>query len=74
MPAYQFYRLSNGLAESSASDVVLYNDAAAITRAMAEAFPDGCDVWQGTRFVGRFHRAAAPQAAPARKGARGPLA
>ncbi len=64
MPAYQFYRLSDGLAESQASEVVLYNDAAAITQAMAAAFPEGCDVWQATRFVGRFHRAVEPQGAP----------
>ena len=56
MPAYQFYRLSNGLAQPSAEDVVLFNDAATLNYAMRAEFPDGCDVWQATRFVGRFHR------------------
>ncbi len=60
MPAYQFYRLSNGVAQPSAQDVVLFNDAATLKYAMRADFPDGCDVWQGTRFVGRFHRPVTP--------------
>ena len=64
MPAYQFYGLSNGLAKPDAEDVVLYDDAAALSYAMRVDFPDGCDVWQATRFVGRFHRALTVEAAP----------
>ena len=39
---------------------VLFDDTAAVRRAIGEEFPDGCDVWQAERFVGRFHRAAGP--------------
>ena len=42
--------------------MVLFNDAATLRYAMRADFPDGCDVWQSTRFVGRFHRPAATDA------------
>lgn len=57
MPAYRFYRLEQAQAQPEVTTLVLFNDLAAIRRAVTEAFPEGCDVWQGQRFVGRFHRA-----------------
>ena len=41
------------------------NDARAIRRAIDGGFPHGCELWEGFRFVGRFH-GAAPQAATAK--------
>lgn len=38
------------------------NDARAIRRAIDGGFPNGCELWEGFRFVGRFH-GAVPQAA-----------
>lgn len=40
------------------------NDAHAIGRAIDGEFPNGCELWEGFRFVGRFH-GAAPQPRPA---------
>jgi hypothetical protein len=59
MPKYQFHRLPEGAGDLRPVEVVLFDDVAAMRRAMGEAFPDGCDVWQAQRFVGRFHRAVA---------------
>lgn len=56
MPVYQFYPLP---ADTAAPEkLVLFSDAAAGRLALGPRFPAGCDVWQGTRFVGRFHRPA----------------
>lgn len=35
------------------------NDARAITRVIDGGFPNGCELWEGFRFVGRFHGAVA---------------
>lgn len=35
------------------------SDARAIHRALEAEFPNGCELWEGLRFVGRFHGAAA---------------
>ena len=59
MPAYRFYRLEQAQEQVKVTTLVLFNDVAAIRRAVTKAFPQGCDVWQGQRFVGRFHRAEA---------------
>jgi hypothetical protein len=41
-------------------------DARAIRRAIDRDFPNGCELWEGFRFVGRFHGAVAQEApAPA---------
>lgn len=45
------------------------NDAHAIRHAIDGEFPNGCELWEGFRFVGRFHGAvlkdrAAVQRAP----------
>jgi hypothetical protein len=64
MPKYQFHRLPEGGGDLHPIERVLFNDTAAMRRAMGDEFPDGCDVWQGPRFVGRFHRAMAPLPEP----------
>lgn len=38
--------------------VVFYSDEAAMRFAMRDSFAEGCDVWQGQRYVGRVHRPA----------------
>jgi hypothetical protein len=39
------------------------NDPLAIRHAIAGGFPNGCELWEGFRFVGRFH-GATPAEAP----------
>jgi hypothetical protein len=56
MPLYRFHPLSDPDAEPV--KVVLFGDAAAGRFALGAQFPSGCDVWQGDRYVGRFHRPA----------------
>jgi hypothetical protein len=57
MPAYQFYRLGPGQEEAPPVQMVLFADEAACRVALSARFPGGCDVWQGSRFVGQFHPA-----------------
>ena len=57
MPVYLFHPLTGPDAPPVA--MVLYADEAAGRRALGTQFPHGCDVWQGNRFVGRFHRSSA---------------
>ncbi|WP_394762181.1 hypothetical protein [Phenylobacterium sp.] len=56
MPVYQFYPLPSR--DEIRIKVVLFSDAAAGRTALGAQFPQGCDVWQSTRYVGRFHRRA----------------
>lgn len=65
MPTYHFHRLPEGGGDADPVAQVLYDDAAAARRAMGEAFPHGCDIWQGHRYVGRFHGAVRPDPAEA---------
>ncbi len=58
MPKYQFHRLPEVGKDAEPIEQVLFDDTAALRRAIGAEFPDGCDVWQDSRFVGRFHRAA----------------
>lgn len=51
------------LLEAVACD--LENDARAIRLAIDGDYPFGCELWEGFRFIGRFHGAAARQAEPA---------
>jgi hypothetical protein len=62
MPVYHFHPLTGR--DEGAIKVVLFSDAAAGRLALGVQFPDGCDVWQGTRFVGQFHRAHNPPRHP----------
>jgi hypothetical protein len=48
-------------------------DARAISRAIDGEFPSGCELWEGFRFVGRFHGAAAKEE-PVRRAAARPRA
>lgn len=57
MPKYQFHRLPEGGQDPEPLEMTLFDDTAAMRRAIGDEFPDGCDLWQGERFVGRFHRA-----------------
>lgn len=54
MPVYHFYPLPNP--DTPPVKVVLFSDAAAGRFALSARFPGGCDAWQATRYVGRFHR------------------
>ena len=58
MPRYHLYRLPEA-GDAAPVEDSFFSDAAAIRRAIGPAFPYGCDVWQGQRYVGRFHGAAA---------------
>ena len=60
MPAYQIHRLIPG-GDPTPHTKVFFSDAAAIRFAMGALFQDGCDLWQGARYVGRVHRPAAPE-------------
>ena len=55
MPAYQLHRLSPAGGDPEPTVQVFLNDDAAMRCAMGERFAQGCDVWQGQRFVGRAH-------------------
>jgi hypothetical protein len=67
MRHYQFFPFS---AEGRLLDAVpidLENDSRAIRQAIEPDFPNGCELWEGFRFVGRFHGACPNAAArPAR--------
>jgi len=54
MPVYHFYPLSDP--DAPPVTAVLFSDAAAGRFALGARFPGGCDAWQSTRYVGRFHR------------------
>ena len=62
VPVYHFYPLS--AQDEAPVKVVLFSDAVAGRMALGTQFPAGCDVWQGPRFVGRFHRPAPETRAP----------
>jgi hypothetical protein len=54
MPVYHFHPLPS--LDEPPIKVVLFSDAAAGRVALGLQFPAGCDVWQGPRYVGRYHR------------------
>lgn len=56
MPAYLFHPLP--ARDTLPVKIVVFSDAVAGRIALSAQFPEGCDVWQGARFVGRFHRPA----------------
>ncbi len=65
MPVYHFHPLPDRPTPDSHEppvEAVLFNDAVAGRIALGARFPSGCDVWQGSRYVGRFHRGAAETA------------
>ena len=58
MPVYQFHRFPEP-GDTEPLEHSFFSDAAAIRFAIGPEFPDGCDVWQGQRYVGGFHGASA---------------
>lgn len=64
MRRYQFVPISVDGRRFEAVEAEIDSDARAMARALATEFPDGCELWEGMRFIGRFHRPA-PQAQPA---------
>lgn len=71
MRHYQLFPFSPEGRLLDAVDLDTEDDARAIGRAIDGEFPNGCELWEGFRFVGRFHgaapavRPAAPAKAPA---------
>jgi len=67
MRRYQLFPFGPGGRLLEAVGVEVETDAAAIGLALDGEFPNGCELWEGYRFLGRFH-GAAPQTAvrPAR--------
>lgn len=58
MRHYQFFPFSAEGRLLDAIQIDLENDAGAIRRAIDPEFRNGCELWEGFRFVGRFHGAA----------------
>lgn len=54
MPAYQIHRLIPG-GDPTPHTKAFFSDAAAIRFTMRSPFQEGCDLWQGARYVGRVH-------------------
>lgn len=66
MRHYQIFPFDMHGRLSDAVAMDLENDVRAIRRALETEFPFGCELWEGFRFVGRFHApAAALSEAPA---------
>jgi hypothetical protein len=65
MRHYQFFPFNADGRLLDAIPIDLDNDAHAIRRAIDPEFPNGCELWEGFRFVGRFHGAAVKAVAPA---------
>lgn len=64
MPVYHLHRLTHPGGDPDPAVEVFYGDEAAIRFAMSGIFSDGCDVWQGARYVGRVHRPAVRRGRP----------
>ena len=58
MRHYKFYPFSREGRLLDAVEVDLENDVRAIRCAIDPDFPNGCELWEGFRFIGRFHGAA----------------
>lgn len=55
MGVYQFFRMDRAGARGDAASVSLPDDAAAIRMALSQEYRDGCELWDGFRFIGRFY-------------------
>ena len=66
MRHYQIFPFSaeGRLSEAVARD--FENDTRAIRHVIEGGFPNGCELWEGFRFVGRFHGAAEVKPIPRR--------
>lgn len=63
MRHYQIFPFSPDGRLSEAVAIDFDGDARAIRHAIEGGFPNGCELWEGFRFVGRFHGAVKPAAA-----------
>lgn len=59
MRHYQFFPFSAEGRLLDAIPIDFESDACAIRQAIDPEFPNGCELWEGFRFVGRFHGAVA---------------
>jgi hypothetical protein len=57
MRHYQLFPFSADGRLLDAVSLDLENDVRAIRRAIEGEFPNGCELWEGFRFIGRFHGA-----------------
>ena len=57
MRHYQIFPFSDEGRLSDAVALDFETDARAIRHAIEGGFPNGCELWEGFRFVGRFHGA-----------------
>ena len=55
MGQYQFFRIERGGGRGDAMSQSLSDDAEAIRLALSGAYPNGCELWDGFRFMGRFY-------------------
>jgi hypothetical protein len=64
MRHYQLFPFSPEGRLLDAVSLDLESDVRAIRRAIEGEFPNGCELWEGFRFIGRFHGAVAVKAEP----------
>lgn len=55
MPAYRFHALPR--TDEHPEERQFFNDAAAMAWALRTAGPEGVEIWEDARFVGRLHGA-----------------
>lgn len=60
MRHYQLFPFSRDGRLLDAVSMDVESDVRAIRYAITGEFPHGCELWEGFRFVGRFHGAVAP--------------
>jgi hypothetical protein len=65
MRHYQLFPFGSDGRLTEAVPCDLENDARAIRLAIEGDYPFGCELWEGFRFIGRFHGAAARAGEPA---------
>jgi hypothetical protein len=64
MRHYQLFPFSADGRLLDAVSMDLDSDVRAIRRAIEGEFPHGCELWEGFRFIGRFHGAVAAKVEP----------
>lgn len=55
MGKYQFFKMDRLGGRGEAVSVMLDDDATAIRQALSREYRDGCELWDGFRFIGRFY-------------------
>ena len=66
MRHYQIFPFSAEGRLSEAVSLDFDSDVRAIRHVIEGGFPNGCELWEGFRFVGRFHGAVAAKPVPRR--------